>query len=566
MNFADYTYTRPDFATYKEAYLASVAQLQQALTLEEAKTAVDQLNHYRSQVDTAMNLASIRYSIDTNDQFYEKEDAWWNDYLPHFESLDFQFYQALLASPVLTELKTIYPATLFLFAESRVKLFDEKLIPLFQKENQLASDYNKLIASAAIEFAGETRNLPQMTPFTQATDRTTRKKAAQATTAFFVENEEKFDAIYDEMVNVRDQIAKGLGFDNYVQFADVKMNRWDYNRPMIETYRKEILEKVVPAAQTLYQRQQTRNQLDQMYNYDLGLVYPSGNAKPQGTPEELVAHAQVMYHELSPETGAFFDFMKEHQLLDLLSKPGKQSGGYCTYIADFQSPFIFANFNGTSGDVDVLTHEAGHAFQCYESRWIKEPEIVFPNFESCEIHSMSMEFIAWPWMEGFFKEQTAKYKFAHLGDALEFLPYGVLVDHFQQAVYENPQWSPAERKACWRKLEKQYCPERDYSEIPDLDRGLFWFRQGHIFQSPFYYIDYTLAQVCAFQFWKRFRVDHDETAWSDYLAICQVGGTKTFLEILDIAHLRSPFEAGALDDTIAAVSEYLAAVPESDLN
>lgn len=566
MKFSEYTYTRPDFDSYQKDYLASVAQLQQATSLAEAKIAVDQLNTFRSAVDTAMNLASIRYSIDTNDSFYEKEDEWWNEYLPHFESLDFQFYQALLSSPVLTELKTAYPETLFLFAESRIKLFDEKLIPLFQKENQLASDYSKLIASAQIDFEGEIRNLPQMTPFAQSTDRDIRKKAAQATTAFFTENEAKFDAIYDEMVQVRDQIAKGLGFDNYVQFADVKMNRWDYDRSMIETYRKEILEKVVPEAQKLYNRQKDRNQLDHMYNYDLSLVYPSGNAKPQGTPEELVDQAQTMYRELSPETGEFFDFMKEHDLLDLLSKKGKQSGGYCTYIADFQSPYIFANFNGTSGDVDVLTHEAGHAFQCFESRWIKEPEIVFPNFESCEIHSMSMEFIAWPWMDRFFKEQTAKYKFAHLGDALEFLPYGVLVDHFQQEVYQHPQWTPEQRKACWRELEKQYCPERDYSQIPDLDRGLFWYRQGHIFQSPFYYIDYTLAQVCAFQFWKRFQVDHDETAWSDYLAICQVGGTKTFLEILEIAHLRSPFEEGALDDTIAAVADYLAAVPETQLD
>ena len=325
------------------------------------------------------------------------------------------------------------------------------------------------------------------------------------------------------------------------------------------------MEKVVPATKVLYDRQAKRNHLTELKNYDLSLVYPTGNAKPQGTPEELVAAAQKMYQEMSPETGTFFDFMKEQDLLDLLSKPGKQTGGYCTYIADYQAPFIFANFNGTSGDVDVLTHEAGHAFQCFESRWIKEPEIVFPNFESCEIHSMSMEFIAWPWMEHFFKEQTQKYKFAHLSDALEFLPYGVLVDHFQQEVYEHPEWTPAERKACWRKLERQYCPERDYSEDETLDLGLYRIRQGHIFQDPFYYIDYTLAQVCAFQFWKRFQVDHDETAWADYLAICQVGGTKTFLEILDIAHLRSPFEAGALDETIKAVAEYLQEVPEDAL-
>lgn len=565
MKFAEYQYQRPDFDIYQTEFLATLNQLATADSPQQAKEVVAQLNTLRSRVETQGVLASVRYSIDTSDAFYEKEDEYWNEYQPHFESLNAQFYQTLMASPYLAELKESYPETLFLFAEGRLKIFREDLIPLFQQENQLASDYAKLIASAQLDFEGEKRTLSQMAPFTQSKDQAIRQKAVATTTSFFVEHEERFDEIYSEMVRVRTAIAHQLGFANYVEFADVMMNRWDYDRPMIETYRKEILEKVVPLTQKLYARQAKRNGLDHLAYADLALDFPSGNATPTGTPAELVAHAKEMYHALSPETGVFFDYMVEHELLDLLSKKGKQSGGYCTYIPDYQSPFIFANFNGTSHDVDVLTHEAGHAFQCFESRWIKEPEIVFPNYESCEIHSMSMEFIAWPWMAGFFQDQTEKYKFAHLAGALKFLPYGVLVDHFQQEVYEHPQWTPAERKACWRELEKQYCPERDYSQVPDLDRGIFWFRQGHIFASPFYYIDYTLAQVCAFQFWKRFNVDHDETAWQDYLAICQVGGTQTFLEILATAHLNSPFAPGALDETLAAVATYLDQVPENIL-
>ncbi|MFD2729457.1 M3 family oligoendopeptidase [Enterococcus camelliae] len=562
MKFTEYPYQRPNYEQYKEDYLAGVKTLKEATTLEAATAALDHLNTLRGNVDTAANLASIRYSIDTNDSFYQAEDDFWNEYAPHFESLDFQFYQALLSSPLLTELKKSYPETLFLFAESRVKIFDESIIPYKQKENQLSSAYAKLIASAQIEFEGNIYTLPQMAPFAQSKDRATRKQAQQKISQFYHENEAELDRIYDEMVQVRTKIAQTLGFSNYVAFADVMMNRWDYDRKMIETYRHEILTKVVPVTQKLYARQAERNNLDHLQFYDLSLDFPNGNATPKGTPDELVAHAQSMYHELSAETGAFFDFMVEHGLLDLLSKRGKQSGGYCTYIQDFQSPFIFANFNGTSHDVDVLTHEAGHAFQCFESRWIKEPEIVFPNYESCEIHSMSMEFIAWPWMEGFFKEDTDKYKFAHLASALQFLPYGVLVDHFQQEVYSHPEWTATDRKNCWRNLEKQYCPERDYSELSDLDRGTYWYRQGHIFESPFYYIDYTLAQVCAFQFWKKFHVDQDNQAWEDYLAICKVGGTKTFLEILATGNLQSPFEEGALDQTILAVETYLAGVSE----
>lgn len=273
-----------------------------------------------------------------------------------------------------------------------------------------------------------------------------------------------------------------------------------------------------------------------------------------------------MYQELSPETGKFMTDMVESELLDLLSKPGKQSGGYCDYLPKEQAPFIFANFNGTSADIDVLTHEAGHAFQVYQSRWIKQPDCVFLTYESCEIHSMSMEFFTWPWMHLFFEEQASKYHFSHLSGAVQFLPYGVLVDHFQHVVYERPDMTPAERNNVWRELEGMYCPERDYSEDDFLAQGTYWYRQGHIFSSPFYYIDYTLAQVCAFQFWQRDHLEKDPQAWSDYLAICQVGGTKSFLEIVALAKLQSPFEKGALTSVMASIDTYLSGIDDSQFN
>lgn len=565
MKLSEYQYVRPDFEQYQAEFREAVANLADAGSAERAIEAMTILDQYRSQINTLNQLAEIRHSIDTNDAFYEAEDTYWNEYGPRYAELDSEFYQVLLNSGFEKELRAAFPKTLFLIARNQLATFDKKVIGLMQRENQLSSDYSKLVASAQIEFDGENRTIPQMTPFTQNTDREVRKEATDKVTAFFVENEAQFDQIYDDLVQVRTKIAHELGYKDYVEFAYVLMNRFDYDREMVDLYRKEILTHVVPVAQKLYQRQADRLGLDQLQFYDLGLQFLSGNATPKGTSDEIVSHAKKMYHELSPETGEFFDFMLDHELLDLESKKGKQSGGYCTYIPDFKSPFIFANFNGTSGDVDVLTHEAGHAFQCFESRWIKQPEIIFPTYESCEIHSMSMEFLTWPWMEGFFAEETEKYKFNHLGSALQFLPYGVLVDHFQHEVYEHPEMTPAERKAAWRKLEKMYKPEVDYSENPDLERGIYWYRQGHIFNSPFYYIDYTLAQVCAFQFWKRSQIDHDPTVWADYLKICQVGGTKTFLEIIALANLKSPFEKGALTDVIASIDEYLSAIPDSEL-
>ncbi|MCY0530083.1 M3 family oligoendopeptidase, partial [Klebsiella pneumoniae] len=278
-----------------------------------------------------------------------------------------------------------------------------------------------------------------MGPFGQSTDREVRKAASAATTTFFESKEADFDRVYDELVKVRTEIAHKLGFKDYVEYGYLKMNRFDYNRDMVKVYREEILKHIVPIVQNLRQRQANRLQVPSLKHYDLNLEFLDGNAVPQGDPDFIVSQAQDMYRELSAETGEFFDFMIEHELLDLVAKPGKNSGGYCTYIPDFKSPFIFSNFNGTSGDIDVLTHEAGHAFQVYRSRWIQSPEVVWPTYETCEIHSMSMEFMTWPWMDRFFKEQVDKYKFTHLASALLFLPYGVLVDHFQHEVYERPE-------------------------------------------------------------------------------------------------------------------------------
>lgn len=565
MKFSEYTYERPDYELYKKGYLELVEHLKNAQTADEVRADIDAISAKQSSLDSMATLASIRYSINTKDAFYEKEDEYWNEYSPYYQELDTTYYKAVLASPFLEDLKEHYPRTYFQNMQYELESFDSAVIDLLQKENQLSSDYQKLLASAEIEFDGKKLTLSQFGPYLQSTDRAVRKAATDAHLSFFKENEEKIDEIYDEMVAVRDKIAKKLGYKDFVELGYIRMKRFDYDRDDVEIYRKQVMEYVVPLTEKLAQRQAERIGIKDMKHYDTALQFLDGNPVPQGDADYIIENGRKMYHELSAETAEFIDFMFDKELVDLLAKEGKAGGGYCTYIPAYQSPFIFANFNGTSGDIDVLTHEAGHAFQVYESRWVKQPEIVFPTYETCEIHSMSMEFFTYPWMELFFKEQTDKYKFDHLSGTVRFLPYGVLVDHFQHEVYENPEWSPEERKAVWRRLEKQYIPHRDYSEDDFLDKGTYWFRQGHIFASPFYYIDYTLAQVIALQFWERAIVDEDETAWDDYMEICRAGGTKSFLETVEIANLRSPFEEGSLADVIQTIDETLAAINDKTL-
>lgn len=565
MLFSEISYQRPDLTQYKTQFHQTNQEFSEAPTYHDAKEALEKLNHLRAEMTKNMKLAYIRHSINTKDDFYRAENDFWDHHSPLVDQIHNQFYESLLSSSYRDQLEKDFPATLFLFAEDQLRLLDDSVIGLKQQENEVISQYTQLIASAELTFKGKKHTLSELSAFFTDPDRKTRKEAHEVYESFFVAHEQEFDEIYDQLVQLRHQQAQKLGFKNYVEYGDRLMNRWSYDRQQLQDFRRFISEKVVPINQKLYQRQADRLGIDSLSHYDLPLVYPDGNPRPEGNGEDLVAKAQVMYHELSDETGNFFDLMSQQKFMDLASRPGKQSGGYCEFIDEVQMPFIFANFNGTSDDVDVLTHETGHAFQSYLSRWIKEPELVFPTSDTAEIHSMSMEFLTWPWMNKFFGKTSEKYKFAHLSSALQFLPYGALVDHFQEEVYLHPEWTALERKTCWRKLERRYCPERDYQESEALERGIYWYRQGHIFEVPFYYIDYILAQVCALQFWQRRIVKEDPTTWTDYLAICRIGGSKTFLETVELGHLASPFDAEKMTDLLTAVDQYLAAIPETAL-
>lgn len=565
MKFEDFSYQRPDLDQAKVDFQTHIQALKAADNKDQALAAIRSIQSIQNTLDTQATLVSIRNSIDTRDAFYEGELDFWNEEGPKIAEWTSDYYRALFASPYFEDLKADLPETFLKIAENSLKTFDPAIIPLLQQENKLVTQYSKLIASAAIEYKGETYNLAGLQPFMISKDRQERKEALGLLAGFLDQHLEQLDSIYDDLVKVRHEIATSLGFNDFIELGYLRMNRLDYDRKDVEVYRQQVLSHVVPLVEKMYQRQGHRLGLDQLKAYDLGFEFTSGNAKPVGNPDQILAHGIKMYHELSPETGEFIDFMVDHNLLDLVTKPGKAQGGYCTYLPDFKAPFIFSNFNGTSGDIDVLTHEAGHAFQVYQSRWIQTPEVVWPTYESCEIHSMSMEFFAYPWMEGFFQDQTAKYKYSHLFGTLSFLPYGVLVDHYQHEVYANPQMTPQERRATWRRLEKQYNPWKDYDGIDFLEAGGYWMRQGHIYNSPFYYIDYTLAQVCALQFWERAIIDQDPQAWPDYLAICKVGGTQSFKQIVQTAGLKSPFEAGSLSTMVDKVADYFASIDDSQL-
>ena len=564
MKFNEYKYEHLDLEKIKKEFSGLIESFEKAENVEGQIIALDEIIKLRNHIETMQTLVSVRHSIDTNDEFYDKENEYMDEISPILFGFTNDFYKALVNSKFKDELIQKYGKFLFDLAENTLKTFSPEIIPDAQEENRLSSKYSKLIASAKIDFDGKELNLSQMVPYTQSKDRNIRIEAAKKVAQFFAENQDEFDNIYDSLVKVRTRMAQKMGYKNFVEFGYKQLSRLEYDAKMVEDYRKQVLENIVPLHTELRERQGKRLGVEKLRFYDEAIKFNSGNADPHGSPEWILNNGKTMYKELSKETDEFFTFMTENNLLDLLSKKGKMSGGYCTYIPEHKAPFIFANFNGTSHDIDVLTHEAGHAFQVYQSRGFEVPEYLWPSYEACEIHSMSMEFLTWPWMDLFFENDTDKYKFIHLSEALLFIPYGVTVDEFQHWVYENPEATPKERREKWIEIEKKYLPTRDYGEVEELKNGIFWFRQGHIFSSPFYYIDYTLAQVCAFQFWIKSR-ENREKAWKDYLNLCKLGGSKPFFELMKAANLKNPFEEGTLAFVIPKIKEYLDNVDDMNL-
>ena len=554
--FSQMKFKKPDLKKIERDFEIIINEFNSAESFEEQNQALKKMFRYGDHLNTNFSIAYVKYTCDTQDPQNIKNQELIDEISPLIAVFQDKFNKALVNARFRAELEAKWGKHLFNMVQNQLDTFDEKIVPELQEINKLSSEYTKLMASAKIEFRGEIYNLPQMGKFTTSTDRKTRKEASIASAKFFEDNFDKIGEIYDKLVKTRHAMAIKLGYENFIDLGYKSLGRTDYNSADVKGYREQIYADLVPLTNKLFKEQAKRLKIRNPQSYDYNINFLSGNAAPKGDKDYLVGKATEMYADLSRETDEFFAFMKEYELLDLEARQGKAGGGYMTYFPDYKAPFIFSNFNGTSGDVDVLTHEFGHAFQGYMSRNITCPDYRMPTIEACEIHSMSMEFITYPWMEKFFDEDADKYRYSHVCDGLTFIPYGVAVDEFQHFVYENPEITHSERCAKWREIEKKYLPHIKYDHIPVLENGGYWMRQSHIFVSPFYYIDYTLAQVVAFEFFNESRRDHAR-AWRKYVRLCKMGGKYPFTELLDRANLNNPFAAGTVKKVVKPLKKYL---------
>lgn len=551
-------YTRLPLEEFAQEAQQIIDQVKGASSAQEVLAARDRCNKLVIRLETAQALSYMRYSINTADEFYLAEKDYYDEMGPQAQNYLLEYTRAMLASPFRKELEAsgeIIPLVFRSF-EVELKSMSPEIIEDMVEENRVVSQYSQLMAGMEFEFRGEKLPRPMLMKYAKSPDRATRKEAYDVLGRTLKAHSEQLDSIFDQLVHIRDRMAKKMGYKNFVELGYYRMGRLCYGPEEVKQFRENIRRDIVPLVARLRNEIGKKLGVDTLMLYDYDLIFPEGDPVPKGGKEEIFAAAKEMYHSMSKETGAFIDFMLETEAFDVESRKNKWGGGYCTNFAAYRQPFILANFNGTSGDVDVVTHEAGHAFADYTTANNKYVvELGVGGMETAETHSMSMEFFAWPYMEHFFGADAGRYKFMHLLDALSFLPYGTIVDDFQRQVYENPDWTPEERKAAWRKLEADFRPHLTFDGIPYLEEGTRWQYQMHIYETPFYYIDYCLAQTAALQFLLEARKDYDD-AFRRYVRFLSQGGEQVFTDLLQEAGLRSPFQEGALQ-AVAQESEVL---------
>lgn len=557
MKFSEMTYVRPDMDEVKAKLTDCAKRIEEAKSAQEQIAAFDESTAIAQTFMTSGSIAYVRNTIDTTDAFYEAEREFVDEAGPELQEASNRINTALLNSPFRAELEAHYGSLLFKNLEIERRSFKPELIPLMQEESKLASRYQKLYANLTVEFDGQTMPLPMLGKYKESTDRAVRRAAYEAEGKVFDAKREELDEIYDKLVKNRNAQGRLLGYDNYIQLGYDRLGRNCYGAKELEQFREQIAHDLVPIIAEVKEAQRKRIGADRLYIYDDGVRFPDGNAKPEGTPEEILAAGKAMYQDLSPETKVYIEDMFDGELFDVLSKDGKAPGGYCTELPDYKVPFIFSNFNGTADDVDVLTHEAGHGFAFYRAMHSDiHPALQQPTIEACECHSMSMEFLTQDYHASFFGKNTKKYEVAHCEASLDFIPYGCMIDEFQHRMYENENLTPDERHKVWEELEKKYRPWLDMDHLPFYGRYAHWQWKLHVYLHPLYYIDYCMAQTVAFQLWTLSLKDRKE-AWKRYLAFVDAAGTKTFEDLCRSAGLRVPYEPGTIRDVGRQIRDWL---------
>ncbi|MCB1215661.1 MAG: M3 family oligoendopeptidase, partial [Deltaproteobacteria bacterium] len=464
---------------------------------------------------------------------------------PVVEELNFKIRQQLLNAPFLSQLQAKHGKLYFDFLKIQQDAFEESNIPLETQLSEVLSDYTKLNGQASLEVEGKTYPISHYKKFSVSPDSKLRKASFLSYSSWYLRHRKDLETLFDRAYQIRQKMGQNLGYDHFIPLAYQNLHRLDYGPEEVQSLREQILEVVVPLASKLHQEQAQALGSSKLKVWDLDFHphYQSGGLKV--SIQEQSQAALKIFEKLSTQLAEYFRRMLQHSLIDVPAREGKAPGAFCTDFSDYRVPFVFLNSVGEWEDLSTFLHECGHSFQAWASADIDLLELRWPGLEACEVHSMGMELLAYPYLGEFLKEEDIRpYQKKHLSETITILPYLAMVDDFQHQVYSQKLDSSVSRAQVWKTLEEKYLPSLDFSDQPDWQESR-WIRQMHIFQAPFYYIDYAIAQIGAWQLWLKSLKNHEE-AMTSYLKLCSLGGALPLKEFFASGGLSLPFESGML--------------------
>ncbi|MGN0293870.1 MAG: M3 family oligoendopeptidase [Lachnospiraceae bacterium] len=545
MHFRDMPYARVVYEEVEKQYQALFQKLKEVSCEEDCRLILKE--HSRLQDDmTSISLCMVHHDMDLNDAFYAEEQNYYDEIGPKITDLENEFGRLLTVSPYSTCFEKLMGSFSFSIIRIGLEGYDSCLISLEQEENALTGQYSRLTANGKADYNGRMVSRSSLTAEAESPDREVRRSVSEALARSWEAQHEELESIFDRLVQNRDAQARMLGFENYVSLGYLRMSRIGYTPDDVRCFREQVKKYIVPVGAKLYDQRRKRIGLEHMYGYDSSVFFQKGNPVPLGDTRFCLEMTREMFTRLSPETEEFIHFLLDNGLYDVEAREGKFTGAYCAQFDAYRCPFILADFDGTSENAYVMSHEGGHAFYFYLKRNEEIRERGCYTSEMAETHAMSMEFFLAPYMELFFGDRADDYRKMHLENAVMRIIYQCQQDEFQEIIYRNPELTPMQRNEVWEKLESEYFPFREYTEEERRRIGRRWQRIPHTYLWPFYAIDYGLAQVCALEYCQWMNEDFD-AAWKSYLTFCEKSGNMNFPEAVKAAGLGSPFEEGSLE-------------------
>jgi oligoendopeptidase F len=512
-------------------------------------------------IDESFARLSVAMTLDTTDEETEKRyNAYLEDILQPTNIAAQRLKEKLLASKLEPKGYEIQLRNI----RTEAELFREENVPLFTQESKFGIEYDKVVGAQTVQWEGEERTVAQMKTVDQDPDRDKRERAWKLVAERQLADREALNQLWTRFLPLRREIAGNADMPDYRAWRWRNFQRFDYTPDDCLRFHDAIEKVVVPAVSRIYERRRQQLGVDTLRPWDLE-VDPLNRPplRPFSDVSALNGTTSTIFHKVDPQLGEYFDIMQREHLLDLDNRKGKAPGGYCTSFAVAERPFIFMNAVGVHDDVQTLLHEGGHAFHVFETNKLPPYRRGQAPIEFCEVASMSMEHIAGRYLAksegGYYSDaDAARARIEHLEGDLIFWPYMAVVDAFQHWVYTHPDdaMNPANCDAEWSRQWDRFKPGIDYSGLED-NKVTGWHRKLHIFQIPFYYVDYGIAQLGAVQVWRNSLRDQAK-AVADYRSALALGGTRTLPQLFSAAGAKLAMDADTLREAVDLIEATIA--------